>query len=282
MTRLEQVLARELKGREIVVWGNVTRSLQRALRGQNFRTADINEQLDPAKHYLVAVNKDDLSDFQEEKASEAFTFADDYLTHEDPGGELPFEWQCHGVKIGRQTYFGKDIAGACEDGFVKSIGHFTSINSSADISVNHQLNMSFVSDDIARFFTAENKAAFDKKLKDDPRHPYALGKEPVTIGSDVYIGANVFINASRVTEIGHGAIIGSGAVVLEDVPPYAVVLGVPGKVKKYRYAPEVIEIFLRSEWWEWGIDEINENADALMDARIFAERFGGKGVNRSV
>jgi len=93
------------------------------------------------------------------------------------------------------------------------------------------------------------------------------------IGNDVWIGANVFINFSKVKEIGDGAIIGSNAVVLEDVPPYAVVVGVPGKVKKYRYTPEQIECLLRVKWWNWTDEEINENAELLYNPDMFFERF---------
>ena len=51
---------------------------------------------------------------------------------------------------------------------------------------------------------------------------------------------------------------------LENVPPYAVVVGVPVKVKRYRFTPEIIEALLRVKWWDWSFDEINANADALM------------------
>jgi aminocyclitol acetyltransferase len=73
-----------------------------------------------------------------------------------------------------------------------------------------------------------------RKNQNNPQHPYAHGKNRIIIGNDVYIGANAFINASRVISIGDGAIIGAGAVLLEDVPPYAVVAGVPAKIKRYR------------------------------------------------
>ena len=270
-TRLEQVLERCLNGREVAIWGNPTRRMLRVLKPYKFHIADI---VDSAKQYVVAVNEDDLSDFLSDEQSKGFNYVYDYLTFENEEDELPFEWECHGVKIGRQTYFGSGIAEGCENGYIESIGHFTSINGSADIGVNHQLNMIFSSDDIEYFFTPENKALFENRLRTDPQHPYAHGKKRITIGSDVYIGANVFINASRVTSIGDGAIIGAGAVVLEDVPPYAVVVGVPAKIKRYRYSPEMIEILLRVKWWNWSIDEINVNVDALMSPELFMQRFG--------
>ena len=277
-TRLEQVLERCLRGREVVIWGSPTRLLSRALEAYRRLTATVDFTgdfaADPRKHYVVAVSDDDLEDFLLDARSKHFIYVDDYLTFNDPGGELPFEWECYGVKIGRQTYFSDDVAGACGEGYVKSIGHFTSINGSVDIAVNHQLDMTFVSDDLADFFNAENAARFKDRLLANPGRPYALGKEPITIGSDVYIGANAFINASKVTNIGDGAIIGSGAVVLENVPPYAVVVGVPAKIKRYRFAPETIQTLLRVKWWNWTIEEINTNAEALFSPELFMHKFG--------
>jgi aminocyclitol acetyltransferase len=270
-TRLEQVLDRHLNGRGIAVWGSPTRSLLRVLKAYNHHIAG---DVDPAKHYVVAVNYGDMEDFQTDAQSKPFKPIEDYLAFDDEGGELPFEWECHGVKIGRQTYFGEGFAGACAEGYIGSIGHFTSINHTADMGVNHQLDMVFTSDDIAHFFTADNKKQFRKRLASNPQSPYNKNKPPITIGSDVYIGANAFVNVSKVTDIGDGAIIGAGAVVLENVPPYAVAVGVPAKVKRYRFTPEMIECLLRVKWWEWSIEQINANADALMSPEIFWERFG--------
>jgi len=271
-SRLKQILERYLNGRTIAIWGNPTKPLLRCLKSYTYHIVENAEHLCPTKHYIVAVDEDDFEDFQLE--SDAFKFVQDCTIFKDYGGELPFEWECYGAKIGRQTYFGEGVVGACADGFVESIGHFTSINGSADISVNHHLSMTFVSDDIEYFFNKENKELFQQKLQEDAAHPYAKNKSQLVIGNDVYIGANVFINASKVSSIGDGAIIGSGAVVLEDVPPYAVVVGVPAKIKRYRYSPEMIETLLKTKWWFWSEAEINANIDALLSPEIFMKRFG--------
>ncbi len=57
-------------------------------------------------------------------------------------------------------------------------------------------------------------------------------KKPIYIGSDVWIAANVTI--LKGVSIGTGAIVGAGAVVTKDVPEYAIVVGNPAKVIKYR------------------------------------------------
>ena len=269
-TRLEQVLDRCLNGRKVAVWGNPTRLLLRVLKNYKYGIA---KKVDPRKHFVVAVNDDDLTDFLADGQSRAFRYAQDFLTFNDAGGELPFEWECFGVKVGRQTYFGDGVVKACKYGYVESIGHFTSVNVTAKIHVDHQHNMTCVSDDVQEFFNEENKALFKARYLADPKHPYASGKNRLTIGNDVWIGANSFINCSKVTTVGDGALIGAGAVVLEDVPPYAVVAGVPAKIKRFRYPPELIETLLRVKWWNWSAEEINANADALMSPEIFLERF---------
>lgn len=69
----------------------------------------------------------------------------------------------------------------------------------------------------------------------------------VIINHDVWIGRNALIKQG--IEIGHGAVIGMGSVVTKDVPPYAIVGGVPAKVIKYRFNDELISDLLDSEWW---------------------------------
>lgn len=75
------------------------------------------------------------------------------------------------------------------------------------------------------------------------------GLKPV--GNDVWIGAKVFIKAG--IEVGDGAIISAGAVVTKDVPPYAIVGGVPSKVIKYRFDIDTIQRLLKLQWWEYNV-----------------------------
>jgi acetyltransferase-like isoleucine patch superfamily enzyme len=72
-----------------------------------------------------------------------------------------------------------------------------------------------------------------------------------TIGNDVWIGTRAIVLGG--IKVGDGAIIGAGAVVTKDVPPYAIVTGVPAKVMRYRFADAMIERLLRSQWWRFAI-----------------------------
>lgn len=82
-----------------------------------------------------------------------------------------------------------------------------------------------------------------------------------TIGNDVWIGWGVLIKGG--VTIGNGAVIGARSVVTKDVPPYAVVAGVPAKVIKYRFEQEKIDLLQQLQWWDWDIDRIYENLDRL-------------------
>ncbi|BAQ64650.1 CatB-related O-acetyltransferase [Geminocystis sp. NIES-3709] len=78
--------------------------------------------------------------------------------------------------------------------------------------------------------------------------------ERTFIGSDVWIGVNTLL-ADGVT-IGDGAIIGANAIVTKDIPPFAIAVGCPAKVIKYRFSEENIEKLLSIKWWEKDISEL--------------------------
>ncbi len=81
----------------------------------------------------------------------------------------------------------------------------------------------------------------------------------VKIGNDVLIGANVIVLPG--VTIGDGAVIGAGSVVTHDIPPYAVVAGVPARILRYRYSKEKIDKLLQIAWWDWDEKKISEDMD---------------------
>jgi len=93
---------------------------------------------------------------------------------------------------------------------------------------------------------------------------------PLEIGSDVWLGHNAVINAS-VSQVGHGAVVGAGAVVFKDVPPYAVVVGNPGRVVRYRFDPDTIAALLAERWWEHDIDELQPSLGAFSRPHVLPD-----------
>lgn len=75
-----------------------------------------------------------------------------------------------------------------------------------------------------------------------------FGATPV-IGNDVWIGQKVQL--ARDIRIGDGAVIAAGSVVTKDVPPYAIVGGIPAKIIKYRFPQEIIENLINIKWWNY-------------------------------
>lgn len=95
-----------------------------------------------------------------------------------------------------------------------------------------------------------------------------LDFETIHIGNDVWIGANACILAG--VTIGDGAVIGAGGVVTKDIPPYAVAVGNPAKVIKYRFNMEIISMLLEAKWWDFPRNTIEEHLN-LFDKKMSIE-----------
>ena len=82
-------------------------------------------------------------------------------------------------------------------------------------------------------------------------------EERVYIGNDVWVGSHVLINGG--VHVGDGAVLAAGAVVTKDVPPYAIVCGVPAKIIRYRFPEPIIEKLMEIQWWNLPEDIIKNN-----------------------
>lgn len=83
----------------------------------------------------------------------------------------------------------------------------------------------------------------------------------VEIGNDVWIGYGTIILSPCV--IGDGAIIGANTTITKDIPPYAVVVGNPPKIIRYRFNKSDRERLQRIAWWNLTDEQVTEIAPNL-------------------
>ena len=88
----------------------------------------------------------------------------------------------------------------------------------------------------------------------------------IIIGNDVWIGYEAVILAG--VTIGDGAIVAARAVVTRDVPPYAIVGGVPAKPIRQRFSNPDIAQLLELRWWDWPKEKIARTIDAIQSGDL--------------
>jgi phosphonate metabolism protein (transferase hexapeptide repeat family) len=95
----------------------------------------------------------------------------------------------------------------------------------------------------------------------------------VTIGHDVWIGHGATVLPG--VTIGNGAVIGAGAVVSKDVPAWTIVGGVPAKVIKQRFTPEIGARMDLLAWWDWSHDALRQGLDDFraLGAQAFLDKY---------
>ena len=184
-----------------------------------------------------------------------------------------------GCSVGRYTYGYDNLLEYFP--LAKYIGRYCSINKSAKIWNNHSLDCVTTSPflDHPMFMNWEEYIEINQmvlkygKHKNNSYYDYSTirDNEEVTIGNDVWIGANVIILPG--VNVGDGAVLAAGAVVCKDVPPYAIVGGVPAKVIRYRFDKNVIENMLDIKWWEWSHDDIKNNIQLFYEPEEFIKHF---------
>ena len=182
-----------------------------------------------------------------------------------------------GCKVGRYTYGYEDLLRNYP--MAVSIGRYCSINPTAHIWNNHPMDYMTTHPflDYPAFYKWESYESRREYIKKYGKyfHNAAFEISPlrnnqeVVIGNDVWIGANVIILPN--VHIGDGAVIAAGAVVTKDVDPYAVVGGVPAKIIKYRFGKEDIDLLEQVKWWEWTIEEIEQNIELFYQPEKFLQ-----------
>lgn len=170
---------------------------------------------------------------------------------------------CFGGKIGYGSYIGIDCA------IYADIGRYTCIASNVrTVSGKHpthtiaSIHPAFYSNKKQGGFTYVDRTIFDELT------------ESCAIGNDVWIGSGVTIVDG--IKIGDGSIIAAGAVVTKDVAPYTIVGGVPAKIIKNRFEPEIVEALLKMKWWDWDESTIKSRASDFRDVAVLVEKYNVK------
>lgn len=205
------------------------------LRTWFFRKTGINLKKDCNKNTLNKASNN-LDPYRYVSYGSHVTFGNDLLGYPSFAG---------GCVIGDYTYFAKAIVG-----HKSIIGRYCSFGNNLLISPdNHPSD-----------WLSTHPMQYNKNFKKVPEikvyHYDGLLNPPETvIGNDVWCGHNVTILQG--VKIGDGVVVGTGSIVTKDVPPYAIVVGNPARIVKYRFSSEIIEELLELKWWELEAEELD-------------------------
>lgn len=170
--------------------------------------------------------------------------------------------------LGLGSYVGNNSS------IIGKIGRFTSIAPFVHINPGRHpflepyvsTNPMFYSTRLQNGYSFVNEQKFDEILFADDKNKYS-----VIIGNDCWIGQDVFISGG--VNIGDGAIVLAKSVVTKNVPPYAIVGGIPCKILKFRYDQETINFLLATKWWEKDVSWFKENVNLFSDITSFKKYF---------
>lgn len=168
-----------------------------------------------------------------------------------------------GFSIGEWTY-GHPRVPRGDDGTTLKVGRFCAFASGVTILTGCNHRTDWISTyPFQSIFGPDRGLPFPSRSKGD-----------VEIGHDVWVGVDALI-LSGVT-VGTGAVVAARSVVTKDVPPYAIVVGSPARIVKYRFDQDTINALLAIAWWDWPLSKIEEALPLLMssDLATFIRRYG--------
>lgn len=142
------------------------------------------------------------------------------------------------LSVGKSSYGTLNISMNNNESEALFIGSYCSISNSCKFLLGGEHNYNYIS----TYPISEMQGKSSAKTKG-----------PIVIHDDVWIGDNVLILSG--VEIGQGAVIGAGAVVASNIPPYAIVVGNPAKVIKYRFDGSVIKKLLSINFSELDLNK---------------------------
>lgn len=175
------------------------------------------------------------------------------------------------TKIGKNTILNAPVR-VVGNAVIKhgcNIGNYTFINSGTTLFPNTKMgkfcsigkNCELGAFDHPTTWLSSSAIQYNLKLHfpdyiDDFEQKKIIRPTETIFGNDVWVGSLAIVK--RGLNIGNGAIIAGGSVVVKDVPPYAIVGGVPAKVLKYRFDEETINRLESIKWWDMPIGSLKK------------------------
>ncbi|MBK6637324.1 MAG: CatB-related O-acetyltransferase [Rhodocyclaceae bacterium] len=153
------------------------------------------------------------------------------MTIEEGASIARGSFSCSELSVGAHSY----LRSGCELINVKSIGRFCSIGNNVIIGqerTGHPLDW----------------VSTHPFQHTDGRTLYAHQNLPAVVENDVWIGRDAIIMEG--VRLGTGCVVGARSVVTKDVPPYAIVAGVPARFIRTRHPESLVAELLKSCWWE--------------------------------
>ena len=160
------------------------------------------------------------------------------------------EFFADSVTVGKYTYGGLRVINYNENERLR-IGSYCSIAQ----EVTFILNADHRTDTISTF-------PFKVKVLGESLE--GTSKGDIIVADDVWIGYRATILSG--VHIGQGAVIAAVAVVTKDVPPYAIVGGVPARVIKYRFPEEMVGELMRIDYSKLTEEMVREHIEDLYSA----------------
>ena len=143
-------------------------------------------------------------------------------------------------------------------------GYLKFVTGKNHIYKNSVTHYPFDADEVFEDFKSYGKPYFIEAI---PRSRNSDNHFQIIIGNEVWIGESATIVGGA--RIGSGAIIGANSVVTGNIPPYAIAVGNPARVVKYRFDEETIKKLLAIKWWNWDIDKVCANVHKMYDVEKF-------------
>lgn len=169
--------------------------------------------------------------------------------------------------IPKSTQIGKEIIVGKKtfiSPFVKGIGDYTFIHTGSRIemverigkycSISHGVKLGLGPHPKSFFSTSPIFYSLYRKKVSKALFNEVQYSGLTVVENDVLISSNACIMAGVV--LSTGCIVGAGAVVTHDVPPYAIVAGVPAQIIGYRFDENKRIKLLKSEWWNQPLEEL--------------------------